>query len=94
MVVYLQFSEKPLPELYRALKAVAFYRKGPDVGTERQSGWHIAYESVNGLAKVVKPMWKQLTVALMQARETIKRDPGSIPCARAGKRARLTVVKD
>lgn len=91
VVVYLQFSEKPFDELYRALKGVASYRKGPDVGTGRQSGWHVPYESVKALANKVQPLWKKLATALMKARETIKRDPQSIPGQKSG---RLTVVKD
>ena len=94
-VVYVQFSEKPIPELYRELKEVGYYRRGPDVGTGRLSGWHVPYESVKPLAVAVKPLWKQLAVALMQAREKIKLDPDSIPCSGRGqKRSSLTVVKD
>ena len=92
-VIYLQFSEKPFDELYRALKEVASYRKGPDAGTGRHSGWHVPYESAKALATKVQPLWKKLATALMKARETIKRDPESIPCP-GQKRGRIKVVKD
>ena len=91
MVVYVQFSEKPFEALYRALKEVAFYRRGPDVGTGRQNGWHVPFDDVKPLAAAVKPIWKTLALALMQAREAIKRDPES--CL-GHQRGRMTVVKE
>ena len=92
-VVYIQFSERPFDELYRALKRVAAYRKGPDVGTGYQSGWHVPFENVKALINEVKPLWKKLASSLMKARDIIKHDPGGIPCP-GQKRGRLIVVKD
>jgi hypothetical protein len=95
LVVYLQLSERPFDKLKRALKEVAFYRKGPEVGSGRQSGWHVPLAKVKQLAVAVKPLWHKLAVALMTARKTAKRDPENILCPGRGQtRGRLMIVKD
>ena len=99
-VIYVQFSQRPFREVYVALKEVAFYRRGPDVGTGFQNGWHVPIDSVKQLASAIQPLWSRLAENLMRAREMMKRHPEKFPCSssrweRKKKAAtQLTVIKD
>ena len=83
-VVFLQFSERPMKELFHVFREnpACKYRCGPT-----GMGWHIHLaEHTNDLVKAITNLgYKQLADSIIKAGKTVLQSPETVPCPSRGR---------